>query len=1119
MPTSRDVFENPLAHWGFITTPKDSDFEGQQFDRKEAARPGPDGNVSHSALSAFRKEDVAPTVSAFANSNHSGGLLAIGVSKAGEVKGLSHLSDAQRVALVNLDQLLLHHDALVKLVDCENDAGQDDSICLVYVPHQQAAICETISQPRRAWKRQGPQNLLLTDHQRDQLRRDKRIVEFEHRQCTVYAASDLEAGVVGEYRRSRLADAQFQRTDDELLYEAGATIRSTGGTAFTNAGFLFFAANPQRLLPVSYIRLLRFDANYADRDQSRLPTFDKNFTGSLTQQIRAFRTFILDTAFFKTYQRRNPTGGFSEEPELPYIAVDEAVVNAVAHRDYAIQLPIMCEKYDDAFVVVSPGRVLQHEEVPAEFSLDNRRLEHLPRNPLLLEWLKSIRDAHGAAFVRALSEGTRRMRDAMAALGLPAPMYSVTDTRTTVVLYSNAASRAAALRTAPDDVPTEFANLYPLRFSSGESGTREQSDQRRRDILQALGAKLEVSGWYIDKSTFGALVAHRRRTATPLQPHVADYLSLFPAYSFQLREYWGRTYLVVDYTLTVQSTLTANDLVSIIEAARLVDLTAAARWRGWQRGKLLEVNAEWCRVYLFDYNTVEPIPSNQVIPKLPRGLLAEVLRAKGVQFDLAREIRRQSLSLQPNAARERAERTQNTVSDLAAHIFPLAIGNSSVELVPIPLSLSIRGNGRTALKVEMLSEPEVAFNLQRFTSDIREGITKFGSYEFSPHDVELVPVCSPEMRDQMGALIERLRGGKFKYRGAERTFSTRLLYSTIVTAGMEDIPAECRRLLEHHPEWVGNEHLNRLFLVYSPEHGYSLDDESSPYYVCKRILFEAGLPCQMVDTPTLRNPDFKDLNLALNIAAKTGVAPWVLPESIPDADFFIGLSYTQSRRAERERVMGFANVFNDYGRWLFYSGSGEAFLYADRAAHYQKLIENTLSRLKLPEDPTICFHYSARFSRDDRQTILQAARRVLPRGKFVFVWINTDHNVRLYDSRPEGDGSLARGSYVLAGSNQLYLSTTGFNPYRKAFGTPHALEVNVHTEPREGSPRADPDLRSLAAQVLSLTKLNWASTDSLSAEPITTKYAGDIAYLTAAFMRQGQPFKLHPVLEKTPWFI
>jgi hypothetical protein len=57
-----------------------------------------------------------------------------------------------------------------------------------------------------------------------------------------------------------------------------------------------------------------------------------------------------------------------------------------------------------------------------------------------------------------------------------------------------------------------------------------------------------------------------------------------------------------------------------------------------------------------------------------------------------------------------------------------------------------------------------------------------------------------------------------------------------------------------------------------------------------------------------------------------------------------------------------------------------------------------------------------------------------------------------------------------------------------------------------------------ALQALSLTKLNWASTNSFCGEPITLKYAGDIAYLTAAFIRQKEPFELHPVLEKTVWF-
>ena len=69
----------------------------------------------------------------------------------------------------------------------------------------------------------------------------------------------------------------------------------------------------------------------------------------------------------------------------------------------------------------------------------------------------------------------------------------------------------------------------------------------------------------------------------------------------------------------------------------------------------------------------------------------------------------------------------------------------------------------------------------------------------------------------------------------------------------------------------------------------------------------------------------------------------------------------------------------------------------------------------------------------------------------------------------------------------------GGNPYRRSLGTSVTLEVNIHTEEANGKIRQEYDLRTLAFQILSLTKLNWASTDSLCGEPITTKYAGDIA--------------------------
>ena len=68
-----------------------------------------------------------------------------------------------------------------------------------------------------------------------------------------------------------------------------------------------------------------------------------------------------------------------------------------------------------------PARFVSNAMFRQHFSLDDTLLEHLPRNALLIEWLKLIHDPKGGPYVRALQEGTRRMRDEMHALGLPAP--------------------------------------------------------------------------------------------------------------------------------------------------------------------------------------------------------------------------------------------------------------------------------------------------------------------------------------------------------------------------------------------------------------------------------------------------------------------------------------------------------------------------------------------------------------------------------------------------------------------------------------------------------------------------------------------------------------------------
>ncbi len=1121
MLNPREVFDNYQQHWDFITANSDDDFEGQHFDRKEVPPVESDGQVDRNALRRFKMEKVAACISAFANSNKEGGLLVLGVSNTGEIKGTDHLRESEINSLMAFNDLLKNQTTSVNSVEGQNCAGVKKQILLIYVPYTELAICETLDRHPEAWIRRGAQNLPINEQQREQLRRDKQITNFEDIYCCPFHIDDVDKDVLQTFREVYLENANYDLTDEELLYQRGAIDRDGTGYAFNNAGFLFFAKHPQRKLSWAYIRLMRFEVNNSEAESRGLPTFERKFEGPIAQQIRKIIAFLRESGFFKTYQRRNPDGGFIEDPEFPPIAIDESIVNAVAHRDYGTQLPIECIHYKDAFVVDNSGRILQRDQdLPNQFSLNDTTLNSMPRNSKLIEWLNRT------GFVRALSEGTKRMRDEMLTAGLPAPSYKINHSRTTVTLLNDAMKREALLRAASiAQDSTEFVNLFPLHFVTKE-GQRADPDvlrNHRKDFMTFLKDALQAKGWYVDRLRYGILTVHRRSSELHLPAAVQDLVRFYPSYKLQLRSYWGQFYLCIDYALEVKNVLKNNALLNKIPSFNLEGRRAAAQLDDWHQAKIIKADTELTHAYFFDLDREESISSDKVIPDLSIDQIKKILIDSHIQFDLSKEIRRHSLVLDPSSARIRVEKTVQMVQEIEKSVFPLIMGNLKVFLHAISESLS-HEKKPNALSVQTLHEPSVEFREHRQLSDIREGITNFGTYDDPKKTIELIPICTDQMRHQMEQLIGRLKTGKYKYKGSERTFSTRFVYNSIVTVPEnEGILGECQRLLNEHPDWIGEKGLNRLFLVHTPEQDYAKDDENAPYYRIKRFLLEHGIPCQMVDTPTLLNPDWKDLTLGLNIIAKCGIKPWVLPNRIPDADFFIGLSYTRSRANRARRLLGYATVFDDFGRWGFYLGNMGTFSYEERTQYFADLAKQTLKRLtqsgNLSESPSIYFHYSDRFSRDDRQAILEAARSIYPNGTYSFVSVNLNHNIRLYDARSETDGSLGRGSYVATASHQILISTTGYNAFQKSLGTPKPLEVTIWTETPEGSPNSEPDLKSLAVQILSLTKLNWASTNSICGEPITTKYAGDIAYLTDAFVRQGDEFRLHPTLERTPWFI
>ncbi|MYA55471.1 hypothetical protein F4X88_04165 [Candidatus Poribacteria bacterium] len=425
MPTPKEVFDNPLQYLDFLQS---AGFERQRFDWKEVNTDS--GNQINTL-----KENIKKCISAFANGMREDGLVVLGITDDGTITGTQHVDEATMNNILQVVRDLRNHTTQVQEVELPNSGAK--RLHFLYTPWTPHAICETIENFPKAWKRVGAQNLALTEPDREHLKREKRIVDFEQSYCCPYDPGELDIKVVEEFKKAYLADRDAQYDDyttEEVLELAGALIKEKGEYAFTNAGFLFFAANPRKRFASAFIRVLRFEVDVEESEDRGATTFDKDFDGALPNVIRKLQTFFKDSALFRTMIRRSSHGGFMEDPEYPLLAVDEAIVNAAIHRDYGATSPIHCIAYRNGLVVENWGGILQ--QVPQFFSLADTVLDSVLRNPNIAGWMRLMKDERGQPLVRALREGTRRMLQEMTKIGLPAPHYETTFVKTSVTLYN-----------------------------------------------------------------------------------------------------------------------------------------------------------------------------------------------------------------------------------------------------------------------------------------------------------------------------------------------------------------------------------------------------------------------------------------------------------------------------------------------------------------------------------------------------------------------------------------------------------------------------------------------------------------------------------------------------------
>jgi len=277
--------------------------------------------------------------------------------------------------------------------------------------------------------RSGDRNRPLTTREVRQLASAKGTGEYEREPLEAATRADLSDETIAEYatkRRMRTRRGE-QLSGEALLADAGA-IEADGQP--TVAGLLLFGQNPQRLLPQSSAVFVRFPGTKATGGEG-LPGYARReeIGGPLGQVIGELWDVI-----WEEMRRESVISGLEREErsEYPPFAVREAIVNAVAHRDYRVMgRRIEVRMFDDRMEIISPGGL------PGHITLDNIIEEHFSRNPQIVKGL------YYWGFIEELGLGIDRMIEEMLEAGHAPPQFEATPFTFKVTLR-NALERLAS---------------------------------------------------------------------------------------------------------------------------------------------------------------------------------------------------------------------------------------------------------------------------------------------------------------------------------------------------------------------------------------------------------------------------------------------------------------------------------------------------------------------------------------------------------------------------------------------------------------------------------------------------------------------------------------------------
>ena len=338
-------------------------------------------------------EELAGELVAFANAE--GGVVFLGVDDSGAVRGVppARVDAVEQwvldVATHNCDPPIR---PILRKALLPGDGGDDERVLLVEVPR---GLYVHRTSGGRYYARLGSTKRDLTPPELVRL--------FQQRgREYVFDEQPVLAATVDDLNRHRL-EAFFGRSPTipwlDLLRNTRVTYRDEDGVDRpTVAGLLVFGTEPSGFLPSGSIEAACYRGTRLSSDDL---IHAERLAGPVSDQIDAGIAFV--ARFMQAPPGQRPLGKDGAPYDLD--VVDEAIVNAVAHRDYAISgAKIRLFLFADRLELYSPGKL------PNTLTLDDMPYRTFTRSQLLVSFLSRIRSKRtGQVFLESRGEGVRKI--------------------------------------------------------------------------------------------------------------------------------------------------------------------------------------------------------------------------------------------------------------------------------------------------------------------------------------------------------------------------------------------------------------------------------------------------------------------------------------------------------------------------------------------------------------------------------------------------------------------------------------------------------------------------------------------------------------------------------------